>query len=86
MCLTLPTAVVTALGAPRELSATVSGRDVTLAWTNVGDATNFVLDVGVVPGRTDATFGVGAASPVTLADAPPGTHYLRVLRREPAIE
>jgi len=70
--------VLTAPGAPRNLAATVAGRDVTLAWTNPGDATNFVLDVGVAPGRTDASFGVGAAAPVTLAAAPPGTYYVRV--------
>jgi hypothetical protein len=78
LCLTLPMAVVTAPGAPRELSSTVSGRDVTLTWTNVGDASNFVLDAGLAPGRTDLTFSIGGTSPVTLPNAPPGTYYLRV--------
>ena len=56
----------------------MSGRDVTLAWTNVGDATNFVLDVGVAPGRTDLTFSIGGASPVTIPSVPSGIYYLRV--------
>jgi hypothetical protein len=73
-----PIAVITAPGAPQGLAATVSGRDVTLTFTNVGDASKFVLDVGLTPGRTDVTFGIGASSPITLASAPPGTYYLRV--------
>jgi hypothetical protein len=71
-------AVVTAPGAPARVTASVSGRDVTLAWTNAGDASAFVLDVGLAPGRTDLTFGIGGSSPVTLANAPPGTYYVRV--------
>lgn len=74
----LPIAILTAPGAPRDLSATVSGRAVTLTWTNVSDAAQFVLDVGAAPGRTDATFGVGSASSATFLTVPPGTYYLRV--------
>ncbi len=70
--------LATAPGVPRSLTAAVSGRDVTLTWTNVGDASAFVLDVGLAPGRSDVTFGIGATSPVTIANAPPGTYYLRV--------
>jgi hypothetical protein len=73
-----PLAVLTAPGPPADVTSVVTGRDVTLAWTNVGDATGFVLDVGLSPGRTDLTFSVGAVSPVTIASAPPGTYYLRV--------
>lgn len=70
--------LATAPGAPRSLSAAVAGRDLTLTWTTVGDASAFVLDVGLAPGRTNLTFSVGASSPVTIANAPPGTYYLRV--------
>lgn len=77
-CLVLPMAVLTAPGAPQDVAVRVSGRDVTLSWRNIGDASSFVLDVGLAPGRSDLTFGIGAASPVTLAGAPPGTYYLRV--------
>jgi hypothetical protein len=77
-CSALPIAVVTAPGAPRALAATVTARDVTLSWTNVGDASNFVLDVGLAPARTDLTFSIGATSPVTIPNAPAGTYYLRV--------
>ncbi len=70
--------LATAPGAPRELAASLAGRDVTLSWTNVGNASNFVLDIGLAPGRTDLTFSIGATSPVTIPNAPPGTYYLRV--------
>ncbi len=73
-----PVVVVTAPGAPRNLSAAVTARDVTLSWTNVSDASQFVLEAGLAPGRTDVTFGVGPAAPVTLANAPPGTYYVRL--------
>ncbi len=77
-CVAMAVTVLTAPGAARELSASVSGRDVSFSWTNIGDASNFVLDVGLAPGRTDLTFSVGATSPVTIPNAPPGTYYLRV--------
>jgi hypothetical protein len=72
------TTVVTAPGAPRGLTGTVTGRDVALRWGNVGDATNFFLEAGTAPGRTDVTLALGATSPVTIPTAPPGTYYLRV--------
>jgi hypothetical protein len=56
----------------------VTGRDVALRWGNVGDATNFFLEAGTAPGRTDVTLALGATSPVTIPTAPPGTYYLRV--------
>lgn len=77
-CEARPVKVVTAPGAPQGLAVTVTGRDVTLTWTNVGDASEFVLDVGVAPGRTDATLGLGTAAPVTLTNAPPGRYNVRV--------
>ena len=77
-CSALPLAMITAPGPPQALSAAVAGHDVALSWTNVGDASNFVLDGGIAPGRTDLTFSIGATSPVTIPNAPPGTYYLRV--------
>jgi hypothetical protein len=77
-CRGLPVTVLTAPLPPRTVTAAVSGRDVTLAWTNAGDASDIVLDVGVAPGRTDLTLSVGSSSPITIANAPPGTYYLRV--------
>jgi hypothetical protein len=70
--------LVTAPGAPRAFSATALGHDVTLDWTNVGAASHFVLEVGVGPGRTDASVFLGASTHVIFAHVPSGTYYLRL--------
>lgn len=78
LCSGLRVNVATAPGAPRALSAAVTGRAITLSWTNVGDATAFVLEAGLAPGGRDVTIPIGAHAPVTIPNAPPGTYYLRV--------
>lgn len=70
--------LTTAPGPPRHVAASVSGRDVTLTWQNVGGASAFVLEAGVAPGRTDATVPIGPDSRVTFSGVPPGTYYLRL--------
>ncbi len=47
--------VLSAPGAPRNLRAGVTGHDVALQWESIGAASHFVLDVGLAPGRTDAS-------------------------------
>lgn len=68
----------TAPGAPRRLTAAVAGSDVTLDWVNVGAASAFAIDVGVAPGRTDASVLIGPDSTVTFVGVPRGTYYVRV--------
>ena len=68
----------TAPGPPREVRASVTGRDVTLDWQNVGAASSFVLDVGLQPGRTDLSVFLGSSQSAGFANVPPGTYYLRV--------
>ena len=70
--------LLSAPGPPRAVRASVSGRDVTLEWTNVGAASHFVLDVGFGPGRTDASAYLRPDTPVTFANVPSGTYYLRL--------
>lgn len=70
--------VLTAPGAPRDLRASVAGRNVTLTWTNIGAASNFVLDVGVAPGRTDLSLHLGSTPFAIFQGVPPGTYYLRL--------
>lgn len=65
-------------GAPARLAASLSGHDVTLSWTNVGDASGFVVDVGLAPGQTVVSVPVGLASSVTFGSAPPGLYFVRV--------
>lgn len=71
-------AVLTAPGAPRDVAASVVGRDVTLTWTNVGGASGFVLDVGVAPGRTDFQVHLGPDARIAAQAVPPGAYYLRL--------
>jgi hypothetical protein len=70
--------VVTAPGPPRDLRATVQGSTVDLSWVNVGDASNFVLDAGFQPGRTNLSIPLGATIRATFTGVPPGTYYVRV--------
>ena len=70
--------VLSAPGPPRNVTAAVSGSDLTLRWTNVGSASGFVLDVGFASGRTDLQIHVGADTTFRAPNVPPGTYYLRL--------
>lgn len=70
--------VRTAPGAPRDLRASVSGRELTLDWRNIGGASAFLLDVGLAPGRTDLSVPLGPDSRANFSGVPPGTYYLRL--------
>ena len=73
--------------APSALSATVTGRVVTLNWALAagGDAaTNFVLEAGSAAGL--ANLAVVALDPglrSVVADAPPGVYFVRIRARNP---
>ncbi len=71
-------AVLTAPGAPQDLTATAAGSTVSVSWINIGGASSFVLDVGFAPGRTDLSVSLGPAARATFANVPPGTYYLRM--------
>lgn len=71
-------ALFTAPGPPRALTATVTGSAVSLAWQNIGGASHFVLDVGLLPGRTDLSVPLGVEPQASFAGVPPGVYYLRV--------
>ena len=73
-----PLKVLTAPGRPRALRATVTGQAVSLTWTNVGNASHFVLEAGVGPGRTDLRVGLGPDAHATFTGVPAGTYYLRI--------
>lgn len=65
-------------GTPRDVAAVVSGRDVTLTWTNVGAASSFLLDVGVAPGHAVLTIPLSWQSQAAFGAVPPGTYYVRL--------
>ena len=63
---------------PQELTQQVTGRRVDLTWTNPGDTTDFVIEVGTIPGRSNiGIFHVGNVTSFS-SDVPPGTYYVRV--------
>lgn len=65
-------------GAPRDLAAVVSDKDVTLSWTNVGAASSFAVEVGVAPGQTALTAPRSWQPQAAFAAVPPGTYYVRI--------
>lgn len=65
-------------GAPRRLRASVSSATASFAWENVGGASQFTLEAGIAPGRTDVSIALGPDSQWSLAGVPPGTYYVRV--------
>jgi len=70
---------VTAPGPPRHLQAEVTVHAVALNWTNVGAASQFVVDIGLAPGRTEPSVFIGGGDPrASFSDVPPGTYYVRV--------
>ncbi|MCC6987390.1 MAG: hypothetical protein IT181_00230 [Acidobacteria bacterium] len=72
------TRVFTAPGPPRQLQTRVAGHTVSLSWVNVAAASQFVLDVGVAPGRTDLSLFLGPENHASFAGVPSGVYYLRV--------
>jgi hypothetical protein len=70
--------LLTAPGAPRDVRASVAGRNLTLSWTNIGAASSFVLDVGFAPGRTNLSLHLDSTPFAIFQDVPPGTYYLRL--------
>lgn len=65
-------------GAPRRVTASVHGHEVSLQWNNVGAASRFTVDVGVAPGRTDLSIPLGPNSQTSFAGVPSGVYYLRL--------
>ncbi len=64
--------------APSSLTASVSGRDVTLTWPRADDATSYVLDAWQGSPRVHVYSGRFDGGPVFAPGVPPGTYYLRV--------
>jgi hypothetical protein len=72
--------------APDRLEVVVDGRTVWLSWPPPagGASGGYRLEAGYAPGTSDAAVAVVAGSPVVIANAPPGTYYLRVRAVGPA--
>jgi hypothetical protein len=67
-------------GAASPLSATVSGGVVTLQWNNAAGAVDYVVEAGGSSGAGDVA-SIPRAGTTLVAQAPPGTYYVRVRPR-----
>lgn len=83
-CSSLPITVVTAPGAPKQLAASVSGRDLSLSWRDGGGVTaGYVLEVGLAPGQTALTVDLGQRTSASFANVPPGRYVVRLRATNP---
>ena len=65
-------------GAPDNLSADVSGTTVSLSWSTVGDASDYVVLVGWTPGSSETALTNTSETHHSIDDLPRGTHFARV--------
>jgi hypothetical protein len=65
-------------GAPGNLSADVTGGTVTLSWSAVGDAADYVVLVGWTPTSSETVLTNTRETYHSIADMPSGTHFARV--------
>lgn len=65
-------------GAPRDVAAVVTGRDVALRWTNVGAASSFLFEIGSAPGQTALTIPLSSPSRAEFTTVPPGVYDVRL--------
>ena len=63
---------------PRNLSASVTGDNVTLSWSPVGDATDYVVIVGNTPASSDTLMTGTSETYYSVEEMNPGTHFARV--------
>jgi hypothetical protein len=64
-------------GAPADLSADVSGSSVSLTWSHVGEASDYVVLIGWSPTSAE-TLLTNTASTHHSVSVPSGTHFARV--------
>lgn len=72
--------IVPGAGAPGDLTAQVSGRDVTLNWTGSAGPSQYRVDVGSLPGATDLLqhHTGSTATSLSVSNIPEGTYYVRI--------
>jgi hypothetical protein len=63
---------------PTELSADVSGRSVNLDWSDVSDATDYVVLIGRTGTSAETLLTNTISSQYAIDDAPAGRHFVRV--------
>ena len=65
-------------GAPGNLSVDVTGASVSLSWSAVGDAADYVVLVGWTPSSAETLLTNTSEAHHSIDNIPAGTHYARV--------
>ena len=65
-------------GAPHNLSVDVTGNTVSLSWSTVRDATDYVVLVGWTPATAETVITNTSDASHSIVDLPAGQHYARV--------
>ena len=63
---------------PGDLSAEVTGASVSLSWSAVGDATDYVVEVGWTPATSETVLTNTAEAHHWIKSIAPGRHFARV--------
>ena len=63
---------------PDDPSVEVTGATVSLSWTAVRDATDYVVLVGWSPSSSETVLTNTSAAHHSIENMPPGTHFVRV--------
>jgi hypothetical protein len=64
--------------APSDLTADVTGSSVSLSWSDVSDASDYVVLVGRTANSADTLLTNTSTSSHWIEDVPPGRHFARV--------
>lgn len=64
--------------APTSQPAGVTASNVTLSWSDPGNASSFELEFGMAPGQRLGTVAVGRVATTNVQGVPPGVYYVRV--------
>jgi hypothetical protein len=73
-----PAVLVRSPFAPTNVTSTVTGSTVQLAWKDPGDTTEFELEFGFAPGQRAGSARLGRATSIAIPGVPPGVYYVRV--------
>jgi hypothetical protein len=65
-------------GTPGNLTADVTGGTVSLSWSAIADASDYVVLVGRTPLSAETLLTNTLESHHSISDVPPGTHFARV--------
>ena len=65
-------------GVPRDVSADVTGSSVSLSWSDVSEASDYVVLIGWTASSAETLLTNTPASRHSMPEVPPGTHFARI--------